>query len=121
MTFTTHNDEPIDTNGTHLQGYIACNYNQLVELFGEPIPEQINAGYKVDWEWNIEFPDGTIATIYNWKNGPNYCGSAGLHAALITEWHVGGFSRQALWHVQSLLTKPYTSSIIDAQLKAGTK
>jgi hypothetical protein len=121
MTFTTHNDEPIDTNGTHLQGYIACNYNQLVDLFGAPVPEQINAGYKVDWEWNIEFSDGTIATIYNWKNGPNYCGSSGLHATLITKWHVGGFSKQALWHLQSILNDTPSASIIKAQLIARTQ
>ena len=112
MTFTTHNDAPIDTNGTHLQGYIACNYNQLVDLFGEPIPEQIELGHKVDWEWNIKFSDGTVATIYNWKNGPNYCGEAGLHETLVSQWHVGGFNTQALYHLQPLLKRPVAAALI---------
>tara|TARA_R100001129_G_scaffold105300_1_gene71970 strand:+ start:208 stop:819 length:612 start_codon:yes stop_codon:yes gene_type:complete len=98
--YVTHNDEPIDTDGTHLQGYIACNYNQLVDIFGPPVPEQINAGYKVDWKWNIKFSDDTIATIYNWENGPNYCGSSGLKSTLITEWHVGGFTKQSVAQVE---------------------
>ena len=120
MKYKTHNDEPINTDGTHLQGYIQCCYAELLVLFGRPDPSQLENGYKVDWEWQIEFSDGTVATIYNWKNGPNYCGEAGLPAALITEWHVGGFDKTAVLNVDSLLHKPSTASIIDTILQPGT-
>ena len=103
MQFITHNDEPININGTSRQGYIDCTYNQLTRLFGEPDPGQLNNGYKVDWEWMLTFADGTIATIYNWKNGPNYCGEDGLTETQIHKWHVGGFTPQALWNIESTL------------------
>lgn len=103
MQFITHNDEPINIDGTHLQGYIHCNYNMLTDLFGEPDPAQVDGGYKIDWEWMLTFADGTIATIYNWKNGPNYCGESGLHKTQITEWHVGGFTPQAVHNIESAL------------------
>ena len=86
-TFETHNDISINSNGTCLQGYINAHYYDLLETFGEPTESD---GYKVDAEWRIEFEDGTVATIYNWKNGPNYCGADGTPVEYITEWNVGG-------------------------------
>ena len=86
-TFETHNDISINANGTCLQGYITAHYYQLVDIFGEPTESD---GYKVDAEWYIEFEDGTVGTIYNWKNGPNYCGADGTPVEYITEWNVGG-------------------------------
>ena len=54
--------------------------------------------YKTDVNWGLEFEDGTIATIYNWKNGKNYCGERGLPVEDITEWHIGGHEpRVASW------------------------
>ena len=82
--------------GTFLQGYIKASYEQLVKTFGEPHdPDGDN--YKTDVEWAFEFADGTIATLYNWKNGKNYLGEAeGLELNDIYEWHVGGFSEKAV-------------------------
>jgi hypothetical protein len=69
-------------------------YSQLVSKFGEPSNSFDN--YKSDAEWQIEFEDGTVATIYNWKDGFNYCGEEeGLPISSITEWHIGGRSVQA--------------------------
>ena len=65
MGFVTHNDEDFDEqaiNGSHRQGYVQADYERLLGLFGKP---HDGDGYKVDWEWNIEFEDGEIATIYN--------------------------------------------------------
>tara|TARA_R110002110_G_C13124518_1_gene688224 strand:- start:277 stop:636 length:360 start_codon:yes stop_codon:yes gene_type:complete len=108
LIYTTHNDEPINIDGTHRQGYIDCTYHQLTRLFGAPDPDQLNNGYKVDWEWNLTFDDGTIATIYNWKNGPNYCGKDGLHETQIHTWNVGGFTKQAVRNVESIIAQPVT-------------
>jgi predicted dehydrogenase len=65
-------------NGTSLQGYVRTTYAQLVELFGPGI----GAGDKTTAEWILEFDDGTVATIYDWKE---------LETPTdVYNWHVGG-------------------------------
>ena len=76
-----------DVNMTSLQGGIYTSYETLVGCFGEP---EEGDGYKVDAEWVITFADGVVATIYNWKNGKNYCGEDGMDVEDITDWHIGG-------------------------------
>ena len=93
MKFKTHNDKPINIGGTHLQGEIIVSYAELVKIFGKP---DKGDDYKIDAEWNLEFEDGTIATIYNYKNGKNYCGRSGMAKSKITEWHIGGFTKNAM-------------------------
>ena len=100
MEYKTHIQAMIDTDGTSLQGYITTTYDALVAAFGYPTESD---GYKVDWEWEVWFDDGTVATIYNWKNGPNYCGRDGLHCDQITEWHVGGHTPDAVNHVARVM------------------
>ena len=86
MKFQTHNDKEIQSGGTGLVGHLKTTYAQLVELFGEPMDGD---DYKVDVEWEIEFENGVIVTIYNWKDGKNYCGADGLNVEEITDWHIG--------------------------------
>ena len=88
-------EKTTNVGGTFLQGYIKASYEQLVKTFGEPHdPDGDN--YKTDVEWAFEFADGTIATLYNWKNGKNYLGEAeGLELNDIYEWNVGGNSDKA--------------------------
>ena len=100
MQFTTHNTTTIDTNGTCLQGEITATFKELTDLFGAYTDAD---GYKVDAEWMVKFDDGTVATIYNWKNGKNYCGEDGTPVEQITEWHVGGFTSVAATRIQILL------------------
>lgn len=100
MKFTTHNEAVIDTNMSHLQGYVEVSYADLVKTFGEPF---YGDGYKSDAEWKVCFEDGTRATIYNWKNGKNYCGDNGLETHRINEWHVGGYEKKAVQRVQEAL------------------
>jgi hypothetical protein len=121
MKYTTHNITDIDPTGTHLQGYIEASYDTLVDLFGEPLPGD---GYKVDAEWFIQFEDGTLATVYNYKDGVNYCGEGGIPVKLITEWHIGGDDHNAKLYVVNLVnsqkgvttTKTKTSELTGAQL-----
>ena len=77
-------------NGSSLQGYIHTSYDVLRGCFGLPTCD--GDGYKVDAEWIITFNDGVVCTIYNWKDGHNYCGYDGLDVEDITEWHIGGVS-----------------------------
>ena len=85
-----------NVGGTSLQGYIKASYEQLLKAFGAPNPNLCD-NYKTDVEWAFKFADGTVATLYNWKNGKNYLGEAeGLELNDIYEWHVGGFSEKAV-------------------------
>jgi hypothetical protein len=96
------NKSTIDTNGTSLQGYINCSYDDLVEALGYPIePEYLDT--KTDAEWDIQFDDGTVATIYNWKNGKRYCGEIGYNLCDIPQWHVGGRSPEVVERVAFLI------------------
>ena len=77
-----------EANGTSLQGYVTATYDQLVERFGEPE----GGGDKTTVEWCLAFEDGTIATIYDWKEyeTPMYA----------YDWHIGGKSNTAVTRVK---------------------
>ena len=96
-------EKTTNVGGTFLQGYIKATYEQLLKAFGEPHdPDGDN--YKTDVEWAFEFADGTIATLYNWKNGKNYLGEAeGLELNDIYTWNVGGFNEKALTKLKERL------------------
>ncbi len=74
-------------NGTSLQGYLPAYLHQLIEVFGEPDA----GGDKTTAEWTLTFEDGTVATIYDWKE---YDTPTGLY-----RWHIGGRSPAAVWAV----------------------
>ena len=94
--------QPTDEFGAGcLQGYLAVTYARLVEVFGEP--NSGNDGYKTDAEWTIKFPDCTIASIYNYKDGKNYEGADGLAVEDITEWHIGGKTKKSLTYIKQVL------------------
>jgi hypothetical protein len=80
MKFTTD----ADANMTSLQGYMQAYYHQLVEVFGEPE----GGGDKTTVEWCLEFEDGTVATIYDWKEYETPLGKY--------NWHIGGRSQKAV-------------------------
>jgi hypothetical protein len=82
------NDKSTSLNGTHYLGLIHVDYDLLISKLGKPSDSYDD--YKSDAEWTIEFEDGNIATIYNWKNGKNYNGAGGLPVEQIKEWHIGG-------------------------------
>lgn len=80
--------DDIGACGTSLQGILNISYGEIVAKLGEPTSD--GDGYKVDAEWTLEFEDGTIATIYNYKTGPNYNGSGDWNVEDIRAWHIGG-------------------------------
>ena len=100
LQFTTHNDGEIEFHGTCLQGRIDATFKELSSIFGEP---HEGDGYKVDAEWDVRFGDGTVATVYNWKDGPNYNGADGTPVEHITDWHVGGIDRKAFERIEATL------------------
>ena len=88
-----------DTDGTCLQGQITANYDDLVAAFGPPMDGD---DYKTDAEWVVRVND-TVATIYNWKDGPSFCGPDGTPVEQITQWNIGGRSYAAVELVERLL------------------
>jgi len=90
--------DEINTSGTSLRGHFQMPYAKLVEIIGNP--NAMSDGYKTDVEWAFE-RDGVVATIYNWKNGPNYTGCGTIEG--IDEWNVGGHSSDAMDVVSTLL------------------
>ena len=99
--FKTHNDTFINVNGTSLRGYLTTTYDALVKAFGEPMEGD---AYKTDVAWNILLRNGSVLTIYNWKNGPAYCGSEGTPVEQITLWNIGGNTPDVVHSVEQLLT-----------------
>ena len=86
-------------NGTHLQGTISTTLSHLRSILGEPEYE-CEFGYPMDkttTEWTLEFPDDTIATIYDWKlqfqPSPDE----------LYDWHIGGKSKVAVSRVTELI------------------
>lgn len=102
MSYITKTNPDEMTFGTSLQGYITATYAELVELFGQP--HDFFDDFKCDAEWYVEFDDGTVATIYNWKNGRNYCGPDAPAVEDITSWNIGGLTEAALDRVLEVST-----------------
>ena len=100
MRYTTHNTTDINFSGTCLQGYIEAPFFVIKSFFGPP---HDGDQYKVDAEWDIQFQDGTVATIYNWKSGKSYNGPAGLAVEDMEVWHIGGNNERAVDLVQEVL------------------
>ena len=100
MNYKTHNDTNVNAAGTSLVGKITASYENLIETFGEPMEGD---GYKTDADWKIEFEDGSVATIYNWKNGKNYCGHSGLKTVNIRNWNIGGVDDMVVDYIQQTL------------------
>lgn len=92
--------EELDLDGTFFVGAIKTSYEKLVQVFGAAIDGE----YKTDKEWQIHTPVG-IATIYNWKNGKNYCGDDGLEVEDITDWSIRGNNKNIVAYVHLAVYK----------------
>ncbi len=82
--------------GTCLQGYLDRTFDDLQAVFGDPY---FCSGDKVDVEWVLRFDDGTIATIYNWKD---YDGGWSCQTGMY-RWHIGGKTYDAVLAVLGAL------------------
>ena len=81
-----------DIVGTCLQGTIDTSYDRLVEVFGKPnLWTEEETDGKISCDWVIKFTDGTLATIYDWKEDIKY--------DRVTKWHIGGHSKAAVYNV----------------------
>jgi hypothetical protein len=91
------NQTQTSVDGTHLQGFVTTTYAHLVEVLGQP--KGGSADDKTTCEWQLEFEDGTVATIYDWKSDST--------PKNLYKWNIGGHSRRALKLLEEVLgTKP---------------
>lgn len=96
MNFTKAN--PMQVFGTGLVGYVYTTYEELVKTFGEPITYgEFDSDGKVSVEWVIAFEDGTIATVYDWKQYELGTPKGGY------DWHIGGKDDNAVELVKDAL------------------
>jgi hypothetical protein len=98
--FITHNDAAIQTDGTSFMGAVDRSYAELEAAFGTP---GTGDEYKSGAHWSLLFEDGTVATVYNYKDGKNYLGDDGLPTEEIRDWHIGGFNYRAVELVKQVL------------------
>jgi len=97
MNYQTHNETNIEFEGTSLQGSIHASYEDLVQTFGQPIANHPEP--RIEAEWIVLFENGTVATIYNWKNGKKWLGPSGTEIAAINKWNIGGTTKAAFTNV----------------------
>lgn len=82
------------SHGSHYLAVISPTFAQLKEAFGDPcmfVGSPADDG-KVRCEWILEWDDGSISTIYDWK----------MHHVSIeslTDWHIGGFDMKVVDHI----------------------
>lgn len=86
-----------EITGTHLQGHIEADFDDLVKAFGEPAFDSTRDGEsdKVHTQWALEFEnedgDLIVATIYDWKEDSAFNSRVGKY-----NWHIGGNSYEAV-------------------------
>jgi hypothetical protein len=101
------NDDCLDVNGTSFKGYVKTDYSTLVEKFGEPTLVDDLDKSTVEWHIKFQIPiedygmgdiddyDTVVAVIYDWKVNNTPHGEY--------NWHVGGFSYEAVELVEGVL------------------
>jgi hypothetical protein len=92
MKFTRVSGDAIQ--GTSLMGYVTNTYERLVAVFGEP--DGPSGDGKVQVEWDLRFADGTVVTIYDWKQYD-------VDVKDVIKWNVGGRTTQAVTLVEAEL------------------
>lgn len=85
MALTTSNLHPLAVLGPaphaagSLQGFCTTTYSNLIALLGEP---HVHRGDKTTVEWAFRCHNGTVFTVYDWKEIATPTGPY--------PWHIGG-------------------------------
>lgn len=85
--------------GTHLVGYFDATRQQIEDVLGTPTFLCNEEWEKVNIEWGIQFEDGTVATIYDWKR----YSKKELLPNEMYRWHIGGTGINAVKRVSQVL------------------
>ena len=102
-TFT--NSTSVNIHMTHLQGSIVATRREIEAVFGAPTVE--GEFDKTTTEWRLQFDDGTVATIYDWKR---YDLGAPAMDERIT-WNIGGHAAQAYFRVADAMLSSSVSQM----------
>ena len=86
-----------NANMTGAKGEFPITYAELVEIFGPPDVGPNADLDKTSCEWALQFEDGTVATIYDWKMGH-------WTPMFEYEWHIGGHTAEAYERVVECIT-----------------
>lgn len=90
----------IKISGTHYQGDLEAKFEDLKKCFGEPL--EASADGKVQNEWIFEFEDGSIGSIYDWKQNGEYTEQP-------YNWNIGGHFKNVVPKVQ----KAYKEKMVE--------
>lgn len=89
------NSSDVNADGTGFKGYVRTTYSNLVAQFGEPTYRN---GDKVTCEWTLKFEDGTIATIYDYRECETPLDEY--------NWNIGGYTYEAVMRVTERFPDP---------------
>lgn len=112
MKFTR--DENASPMGTSMMGEFPASCKALTALFGEPL----NSCDKVSTQWKFRGEDGSVVTLYEYKETAQYGDSRTtvkqFRARKSYDWHVGAKDRDTAmlftdW-LRSALAKPATGA-----------
>jgi len=87
-------DEFNKTSGTSYQGSVMTSLTSLKNILGAPSVTYADIDSKTRNEYLIEFDDGLVATIYDYKEYRAYDDDE------IIEFHIGGFDKRAVNEVR---------------------
>ena len=85
-----------NANMTGSKGEVQITFAELVEIFGPPDVGPNADLDKTTCEWALQFEDGTVATIYDWKTSRTPMNEYA--------WHIGGYSNDAYDRIMDEIT-----------------
>ena len=95
-------DKSADGTSFHDHTFSAT-VGDLRKALGEPYCEQNDGEDKVNFEWIMETEDGTVFTVYDWKEYRQLDENEDI------EWHIGGRSGLTTGKALSEITKSLDS------------
>lgn len=95
-------DEEYQTEGTSFHHcVINTTPNKLIKVLGQPASSNNNGEDKVNMEWCVIAHDGSVGTVYDWKEG------APLELDCYYDFHIGSFTK-----LDSLIIKHELAQIL---------
>ena len=92
-------------SGTYFIDGLVASYDQLVDIFG--VPHGPSQDGKTRFNWVLEFDDGVVATIYDYKDPP-FDNDERMY------WHVGGHNGLAWYRVMDIFTESTQKGLLAA-------
>ena len=101
---TLTQEESENSVGGSLVGYVSATREEIESVFGQATYTDLSLDEKVSIEWVVQFENGIIARIYDWKR---YEEGTPLMNELY-EWHIGAREEAAVPFVAKAVQKDVT-------------